>query len=86
VSHANARLTVHGRAELVRRGIEQRRPGADVVAGPLAHPRAGWRAPSTVQAVLRYQGLHRLACLDRPTGQLIRRFKRARPGELVPAR
>jgi transposase len=31
VSHANARLTVHGRAELVRRVVEQGRPVAHVV-------------------------------------------------------
>jgi transposase InsO family protein len=40
-------------------------------------------APSTVHAVLRRHGMHRLAWLDRPTGQLIRRYERARPGELV---
>ena len=27
--------------------------------------------------------MHRLAWLDRPTGQLVRRYERARPGELV---
>ncbi|MEA3218834.1 MAG: hypothetical protein QOJ19_4990, partial [Acidimicrobiia bacterium] len=31
MSHANARLTVHGRAELVRRVVEQGRPVAHVV-------------------------------------------------------
>jgi transposase InsO family protein len=38
---------------------------------------------STVHAVLSRHGLHRLAWLDRPTGQLIRRYERDRPGELV---
>jgi transposase InsO family protein len=38
---------------------------------------------STVHAVLTRHGLHRLAWLDRPTGQLIRRYERDRPGELV---
>src|SRR3954469_3128777 len=38
---------------------------------------------STIHAVLTRHGLHRLAWLDRPTGQLIRRYERARPGELV---
>jgi transposase InsO family protein len=38
---------------------------------------------STVHAVLTRHHLHRLAWLDRPTGQLIRRYERARPGELV---
>lgn len=32
MSHANARLTVHGRAELVRRVVEEGRPVAHVVA------------------------------------------------------
>jgi transposase InsO family protein len=40
-------------------------------------------AASTVHAVLVRHGLSRLAWLDRPTGQLIRRYERARPGELV---
>jgi transposase-like protein len=31
VSHANARLTVYGRAELVRRVVQDRRPVAHVV-------------------------------------------------------
>jgi transposase InsO family protein len=43
----------------------------------LGHPR------STVYAVLRRHGLHRLAWMDRPTGRVIRRYERARPGELV---
>ncbi len=38
---------------------------------------------STVHAVLTRHGLHRLAWLDRPTGQPVRRYERARPGELV---
>jgi transposase InsO family protein len=40
-------------------------------------------APSTVHAVLRRHNMHRLAWLDRPTGQLVRRYERAHPGELV---
>jgi transposase InsO family protein len=40
-------------------------------------------APSTVHAVLTQHGLHRLPCMDRPTGVLIRRYERQRPGELV---
>jgi transposase InsO family protein len=138
VSHANARLTVHGRAELVRRVVDQGRPVAHVVvelnvsratgykwlarwraegpAGLLDRPSRAHRlprktagevealildlrtqrklgparisplvdvAPSTVHAVLRRHGLHRLAWMDRPTGQLVRRYERARPGELV---
>jgi transposase InsO family protein len=38
---------------------------------------------STVHAVLARHGLSRLAFLDRPTGQVIRRYERDRPGELV---
>jgi transposase InsO family protein len=36
-----------------------------------------------VHAVLTRHGMHRLAWLDRPTGELIRRYERSRPGELV---
>ena len=35
---------------------------------------------STVHAVLACHGLSRLAWLDRPTGQLVRRYERDRPG------
>jgi transposase InsO family protein len=138
MSHANARLTVHGRAELVRRVVELGRPVAHVVielnvsratgykwlarwrtegmAGLLDRPSRAHRlpaktaveletqvlalraerklgparisplvglAPSTVHAVLRRHGMHRLAWLDRPTGELVRRYERNRPGELV---
>jgi transposase-like protein len=38
---------------------------------------------STVHRILVRHGLNRLAFLDRPTGQVIRRYERARPGELV---
>jgi transposase InsO family protein len=38
---------------------------------------------STVHAVLARHGMSRLAWLDRPTGQPIRRYERAHPGELV---
>jgi transposase InsO family protein len=38
---------------------------------------------STVRRVLVRHGLNRLASLDRPTGQVIRRYERERPGELV---
>jgi transposase InsO family protein len=41
------------------------------------------RAASTVHRVLVRLGLNRLAWMDRPTGQLIRRYERARPGELL---
>jgi transposase-like protein len=129
---------VHGRAELVRRVVEQGRPVAHVAAEMNVSRATGykwlarWRAegragladrlscahrqprrtppqveqrilalradrklgpariaplvglaPSTVHAVLTRHGLHRLAWLDRPTGQLIRRYERPRPGELI---
>jgi transposase InsO family protein len=138
LSHANARLTVHGRLELIRRVIDLGRPVAHVVVELNVSRATGykwlarWRAegapglfdrpsrahrlpgktpaaleaevlalraarklgparigplvglaPSTVHAVLTRHGMHRLAWLDRPTGQLIRRYERARPGELV---
>ena len=38
---------------------------------------------STVHRVLLRHGLNRLAFLDRPTGQVIRRYERDRPGELI---
>jgi transposase InsO family protein len=40
-------------------------------------------ARSTCYAVLRREGLHRLDWLDRPSGMVIRRYERERPGELV---
>jgi transposase InsO family protein len=45
-------------------------------------PRIGL-APSTVHRVLTRQGLNRLAWMDRPTGEVIRRYERTEPGELV---
>jgi transposase-like protein len=41
------------------------------------------RPASTVHRVLVRHGLGRLAAMDRPTGRVIRRYVRARPGELV---
>ena len=40
-------------------------------------------AASTVYRVLRRRGLHRLTWMDRPSGQVIRRYEHAQPGELV---
>ncbi|MFD0327253.1 IS481 family transposase [Streptacidiphilus monticola] len=64
-----------------------RGPGVRASQGPQArpgphrpHPGTG---PSTVHRVLARHGLGRLAHLDRPTGQVIRRYERDRPGELV---
>jgi transposase InsO family protein len=138
LSHANARLTVHGRLLLVTRIEQQGRPVAHV-ADELGVSRATgykwwdrWRkfglpglldrpsrphscprrtpaavetaicelrrtrklgprriaailgvAASTVYAVLRRHGLHRLTILDRPTPVPIRRYERSRSGDLV---
>ncbi len=38
---------------------------------------------STVWRVLHRHGLNRLAWMDRPTGRVIRRYERSRPGELL---
>jgi transposase InsO family protein len=38
---------------------------------------------STIYGVLRRHGLHRLDWMDRPTGRVIRRYERSRPGELL---
>lgn len=38
---------------------------------------------STVHRILTRHGLNRLSWMDRPTGQVIRRYERDRPGELV---
>jgi transposase InsO family protein len=40
-------------------------------------------ASSTVHRVLVRHGLNRLCWLDRPSGRVIRRYERSRPGELV---
>ena len=38
---------------------------------------------ATVWRILKRNGLSRLSWIDRPTGQVIRRYERAHPGELV---
>ena len=66
------------------------RGGRDLPAAPHPHklgpariaPRVG-RPASTVHRVLVRHGLGRLAVMDRATGRVIRRYERARPGELV---
>jgi hypothetical protein len=48
--------------------------------------RIGYRLgvpPSTVHRVLVRLGLNRLAWMDRPTGQVIRRYERPHPGSLI---
>jgi transposase InsO family protein len=56
---------------------QDRKLGPRRLAGLLNMP------ASTVHAVLTRHHLHRLAWLDRPTGQLIRRYEREHPGELL---
>jgi hypothetical protein len=43
VSHAEARLTVHGRAELVRRVVDEGRPVAHVVVERNVSRATGWQ-------------------------------------------
>jgi transposase InsO family protein len=65
----------------VERRIEQLRRRHKL--GPA---RIGYRlgvAPSTVHRVLCRQELNRLSWMDRPTGRVIRRYERDRPGELI---
>jgi transposase InsO family protein len=67
-------------ARLERRVVRLRRRhklGPERLSGRLGMPR------STCYAVLRRHGLHRLDWLDRPTGRVVRRYERERPGELV---
>jgi transposase InsO family protein len=67
------------RLEVSRILVARRRTkhGPHRLGWSLGHPR------STVYAVLRRHGLHRLDWMDRPTGRVIRRYERSRPGELV---
>ena len=56
---------------------------AELKLGPA---RIGYRlgvAPSTVHRVLVRLGLNRLSWMDRPSGRVIRRYERDRPGELI---
>lgn len=67
-------------AQLEARVVRIRRAerlGQDRIA-----PRVGL-APSTIHRILVRHDLNRLRHLDRPTGTEIRRYERARPGELV---
>jgi transposase-like protein len=74
--HSPRRLTASAEEQilLLRR---QRKLGPHRLAGILGVPR------STCYAVLSRHGLQRLDWMDRPTGEVIRRYERARPGELI---
>ena len=54
-----------------------RRLGPVQIAGRVGIP------ASTVHAILVRQGLNRLAHMDRATGQVVRRYERDRPGDLI---
>lgn len=56
---------------------QDRKPGLARIGPILGLP------PSTVHRILTRHRLNRLAFLDRPTGEVIRRYERARPGEPV---
>ncbi|WP_409470603.1 IS481 family transposase [Streptomyces sp. HC307] len=71
------RTTPHRTAATVEARVRQLRQ-----ARKLGPARIGLPA-STVHRILVRHGLNRLAFLDRPTGQVIRRYERDRPGELV---
>ena len=73
--HSPRRLDAGAEAAIValRRA---RKLGPHRLGALLGHPR------STCYAVLRRHQLHRLDWLDRPTGAIIRRYERERPGEL----
>jgi transposase len=92
------RFRVEGRAGLRDRSSRPlrspRRTPADVEDRVCALRRArrwgphriGWALDmprSTVERVLRRRGLSRLDWLDRPTGRVVRRYERCRPGELI---
>ncbi|MFI1435731.1 IS481 family transposase [Streptomyces lydicus] len=55
----------------------------DKVVGPLRLATRVGVAASTAHRILRRHGLPPLAALDRATGEPVRRYERARPGELV---
>jgi transposase InsO family protein len=75
------RTTPHRTAATVEARVchlrQARKPGPARLGPVLGLP------ASTVHRILVRHGLNRLAHLDRPTGQVIRRYERARPGELV---
>jgi transposase InsO family protein len=75
--HRRPRALSERQVKRICRARLRAKVGPHRLAPELGHPR------STVYGVLRRRGLHRLDLLDRPTGAPIRRYERARPGELV---
>ena len=94
MTHRNARLTPVTRAELVEQVLSGwpqaevprlfRVSRATVASGCGGSVKVDWMgiARSTVYAVLRRAGLHRLAWLHRTTREVVR-YEHARPGDLV---
>jgi len=75
-SHSPRRLSASVERRIVRLR-QQRKLGPHRLGALLGVPR------STCYAVLRRHGVQRLDWMDRPTGEVIRRYERARPGELI---
>ena len=74
--HIPHRTPIHIEAQIL--AVRRERKLGPARIGPLSGVPA-----STVHAVLTRHGVSRLAWMDRPTGQVIRRYERDRPGELV---
>ena len=75
--HGCPHQTSAARERRIIRLRQQRKLGPARIASIVGMP------ASTVHRVLRRHGLNRLAWMDRPTGQVIRRVHTDRPGELV---
>ena len=96
MSHANARLTVHGRAELIRRVVEDRRPVAHVVQELNVSRATGykwlarWRADGRAGLVDRSSRAHRLPGKTPPSTEArvlaLRTSRKLRPAQTGPLR
>ncbi|MFE9500363.1 IS481 family transposase [Streptomyces collinus] len=75
------RTTPHRTAATVEARVCQLRQARKL--GPARIGPALGLPASTVHRIVVRHALNRLAFLDRPTGQVIRRYERARPGELI---
>ena len=75
--HRSPRLTEPAAVERILEARRVLRWGPDRLGPLLGHP------PSTVGAVLRQSGAPRLADIDRPTGEPVRRYEACHPGALV---
>jgi transposase InsO family protein len=75
--HHSPRATPAVAVERILAARTEWRWGPDRLGPLLGHP------PSTVAAVLRREGMPRLADLDRPTGLPVRRYEACHPGALV---